>query len=416
MLASQMLALTMLAGTLLSLAWLAFLGAGTGGDTRDSRTGRGWWWRGAVVFFCFSGLDVIGKMGVNLYLHLPALHGDWNDVEWWAQAFQYPSNAASLFWAPHQAVGAWLPTALLVESLQRFDTGQPEAELPPDSFQVLPLALAWVWSPFAAIGLAPIFAVFLLRQKKRDTLPVLLRTARSPTNLAAGLIAIVATVYYMARATPFALPAVAIRATGRSPAPLIEQGLVPFPLLYFVFVLLEFGLLAIVLWIVFSGTCDARFKNRLLLFVSTVSLLVLPLMHYGYANDLVMRGGLPALFVLQILALRAFAIEEKTGTRLAGVIVISVLLATGTANAFLEYRRHVNRMIRDRSWRDVARDDFATAHAGKPLPIKSLFELQRGIYDRPGFDFAKQYLGSTGSFYQQHLAPAQQVPPPPVPE
>jgi hypothetical protein len=73
-------------------------------------------------------------------------------------------------------------------------------------------------------------------------------------------------------------------------------------------------------------------------------------------------------------------------------------------------------MIRDHSWRDIARDDFDTARTGKPLPVQSLFELQHGLYDRPGFDFAKQYLGPTGSFYHLYLAPAEQVSPLPVPE
>lgn len=431
MLASQALALTMFVGILLSLGWLALLGRrGEEADAQPPLPRTGWWWRAVVVFFCFSGLDAVGKLGVNLYLHLPAFDGDWYDVAWWAQAFQYPSNAAALFWAPHQAIGAWLPCALVLESAWQADRAGGDFSGSDNSEHLegpsaLPLALAWSWSPFAAIGLAPVFAGLVLFGGPGQSTTFIRRLSAaicSPVNLGAAALTLLTTGFYAARLTPFALPAVARVPPGRSPAPLITEGLMPMPLLYLVFVVLEFGLLAAALWWAFSdrprshGPMRAsRREDQLLLIAATSTLLLLPMVHYGYANDLVMRGGLPALFVLQVLVARAFTQKPERGFAWALVAVVA-LLALGASNTFLEYRRHVDRMWRDQSWRDVARDDLAAKRQGQPLPAWSLFELQRGIYNRPGFDFARQYLGSTESFYQHHLAPSKQATPQPVHE
>lgn len=427
MLASHTLALTMLAGILLSLGWLALLGTtgGAAGDHRPPRPRTGWWWRAAAVFFCFSGLDTVGKFGVNLYLHHPAFAGDWYDIAWWAQAFQYPSNAAALFWAPHQAIGAWLPCALVLESGWRTVQASDDSPGHDGSERVegpgaVPLSLAWSWSPFAAIGLAPLFAGLIFFRARDPSTTFKQRLAQavfSPVNLGAAALALVTTAFYAARLTAFALPAFARVPPGRSPAPLITEGLMPMPLLYFVFILLEFGLLAAALRWAMSQRHPAPApsqapwrEDQLLLAIATLILLLLPLVHYGYANDLVMRGGLPALFVLQVLVVRALAQKPPRGLPWALVAIIT-LLALGASNTFLEYRRHVDRMLRDKSWRDVARDDFAAKRQDRPLPVWSLFELQRGIYHRPGFDFARQYLGSTESFYQHHLAPRKQAAP-----
>ena len=104
-----------------------------------------------------------------------------------------------------------------------------------------------------------------------------------------------------------------------------------------------------------------------------------------------MRGGLPALFVFQVLVLRRWHREPRPGVRWW----IGGLLVLGALNSGLEYRRHVRQMVLNGSWRDDA----------KRLPVQSLFQLQRGIYHRPGFDFSRQYLGAADGVYARYLAP-----------
>ena len=135
-------------------------------------------------------------------------------------------------------------------------------------------------------------------------------------------------------------------------------------------------------------------RERFLLALATTVLLGLPLLRYGYANDLVMRGGIPALFVLQVLLARMFARGNDDHSRRAAVFLAAALLAIGLGNTAIEYRRHVVRVIRQGSWRDARTRE----------PVRSLAELQRTIYARPGFDFARQYLGSADSVFARHLA------------
>ena len=118
--ASQTLALTMFAGIVLSGAWLV------GSETAAWRRGAAW--IAVAVFFGFSGLDVLGKALVNLWYGLPVSFGDWSDIEWWAQFAQYPSNAASFFWAPQHAFGGVAAARAGVRRLvSRVSAGTPKA-------------------------------------------------------------------------------------------------------------------------------------------------------------------------------------------------------------------------------------------------------------------------------------------------
>ncbi len=119
-----------------------------------------------------------------------------------------------------------------------------------------------------------------------------------------------------------------------------------------------------------------------------------------------MRGGVPALFVLQALLARKFAEafdspdpaehrRPRAGRRWA-LGVAAVLLLLGAGNTFLEYRRHWVRAVANRSLRDVPR-------VSRPVP--TLFELQLTLYHKPGFDFINQYLGPTRGVYGTLLAP-----------
>ena len=378
--ASQTLAVTMFVAIALAALWLVVLG------TDGRRTRRYTVFVALTVFFGFSGLDVLGKVLVNAYYGLPPFYGDWWDIEWWAQFAQYPSNAAALFWAPQHAYGAWLPLALALDDWF--------AERHLGNSTIFYLALALFWSPFAVVGLVPILGGLLLWRGRQARWTAAWWRGFVTWPNAAGIIAGgVFALYLLAHFQSYFLSDEYKVTPGFLPTPLLEVSHVPRPLIYLVFVAVEFaGFSAALAWF-FAGRRDDEARRAWpLLIMATGTLLVLPWCRYGYANDLVMRGGLPALFVLQVLLARMLSAAGEG--RRGAVVLAALLLIGGLGNTGIEYSRHVVRIERQGSWRD--------ARTREPVP--SLAGLAHTVYARPGFDFTRQYLGSTDSFFGRHLA------------
>ena len=434
--ASQTLALTTFLGIVLAGGWMIALARRGGHAAGRGLPAAGAALVAAAVFFGFSGLDVLGKMAVNLFFRLPVFYGDWSDIEWWAQFAQYSSNAATVFWAPQHAFGGWLTAALALDDWYR---GRG-----PEGRGVFYVALALAWSPFAAVGLLPLVGGMILRRwwrmsggwtssappsrkqrlflrakKLRGMWPSLFSVANGAGVLAGGMFALFLAAHFQA----YPLPA-RYKVTPEFPhLPLLTA--VPRAVLYAVFVGIEFAGFSVALawffgrknfpwqqswaersppdptervkWLPLRRETSNRvFLERALLWLATATLLVLPWFRYGYANDLVMRGGIPALFVLQVLLVRMFAQADRQSTRRQRLALglAAVLLIGGLGNTFLEYRRHVVRMVAQGSWRDPRTRE----------PVRTLAELHRTIYARPGFDFARQYLGSADSPFARYAA------------
>ena len=410
-------------GVALSALWLVVLG------TRGSRARP--WAVGVTmaVFFGFSGLDVVGKALVNVFYGLPPFSGNWWDIEWWAQFAQYPSNAAALFWAPQHAFGAWLPLALALDDWfaegLRTDRHPDPSSVPdwgvarsapthgnrsrspyhPDrtlarsgaleGSTVFYLALALFWSPFAVVGLSPLLGGLLLWRWYGAGWSVGWWWRFFSLPNVAGLVAGgIFALYLLAHFQSYPLPDAYKVTPGFLPRPLLEVRHVPLPVLWAGFVAVEFlGLSAALAWF-FAGRRDEEARRIWpVLALATATLLLLPWCRYGYANDLVMRGCLPALFALQVLLVRMFA-AAGDGQRRGAVVLAALLLAGGLGNAGIEYSRHAVRMARQGSWRDARTRE----------PVQSLAGLARTVYARPGFDFTRQYLGSADSFFGRHLA------------
>ena len=431
--ASQALALTTFAGIVLAAGWMVVLAAVT---TREylnpSRVSSRWTLtrRSAVIviviFFGFSGLDVLGKMAVNHYLGLPVFYGDWSDIEWWAQFAQYSSSAATVFWAPQHAFGGWLTAALVLD-----DWFQRRA---PERRAALYLALALAWSPFAAVGLLPLVGGIIFWKHWPGTtvtragfrmywqgLPRRLRQSFLTMENGAGVLAGgMFTLFLAAHFQSYPIPAEYKVMPGFHPMPVLSE--MPFGGLYLLFACVEFVGFGLATWLYFrpvkyrlpanllqlpddakllhvwqTGQAGERHRlERRILWPVLLVLLALPWFRYGYANDLVMRGGIPALFMLQALVARMFAQTDKPLIRRQRVAVwlAAVLLVGGLGNTFLEYRRHVVKMVAQGSWRDARTRES----------VRTLAELHRTIYARPGFDFTRQYLGSVDSPFVRYAA------------
>ena len=241
-----------------------------------------------ILMIAFGGMDLIGYMIVFGSVPAGNLH-----LEWWASFAQYSSNSTLLFWVPNHALPAWLGTVLILRLWR-----QPElARIAPMMAAVIPL-----WAPLAAVGLAPFFVAGL--NWRRDF--------RSLFSLHTGL--------------PFLAMALIVARYVTLDAETIPGGwafeglpLGQFMTVYIPFCLLEFGVIA---WALH------RLKAYdLVLTIAVVVLLALPLYRFGAANDLAMRGSIPALTVLALATVRPLVDYGHATWRyvLMGVLVIGAI-------------------------------------------------------------------------------------------
>jgi hypothetical protein len=264
-------------------AW-TFLGIGLalGWFTRLCRA-RGW--LPPLFLLFFSGMDVVGVLlsGRNPF-------GMTNlEMHHWMWFAQYTHNLAVVDWVPHHGIAMWLGTSLvLYETLirRRRDT------------LLGPWALLPFWSPWALVGIAPLALVGALRSR--------------------GRLVGWASVAVVAGSMPFVMAFLAsnrgnvVRGWAWS-----SMGRLQFAGAYFAFVVVEFALVAFLVWRILrpQGT------ERTLLAVTVAGLFLLPLYRFGISSDLTMRASLPLLFVLAVFAYRAAA----TGTGRARQALLLVL-------------------------------------------------------------------------------------------
>jgi hypothetical protein len=337
-------------------------------------------WPCLGVFVLFSGLDVVGAPWSGRWTGAAWLQ-DFH-LEWWAGAWLYPSNVNLLAFAPHQALAGWLLTGLALDGLDRYAGRYPHA---------LGTGVCLLWSPFAALGLAGLAALGAVGAGSRRG--GLRRLARDPLALAGAAIALVLALYLLSRSWPVALPDRYYPPPGRIAAGALE--LVPagmpgrqFVAEYAAFVLLEFLLLAGLLWSAHRGT------DRRLLGAATGMLLALPFVRYGYFNDLAMRASIPALFVLQVLAARALCRwrERPLLVSLLGLVLVAGALCPANVlrlQAESAFQRGALVEIRPRE------------------RVLDLFQIQT----RVAYFFVGQYLGALDAPFFRHVA----RPPIPVP-
>jgi hypothetical protein len=331
--ALAVLALWTALGAWLSLCWFAHL-MGAGGGAAGA----------AILFALASGLDAVGSIvrhGVPF--------GVSDHLEWWSELWQYPSHTSLLFWAPHQALGGWLVTALLLESTTRNEG--PRAA---------PVAIsgALLWSPFVALGALPL-AIAGMAGAPRAALRFW------PNWIAAPAIGALLVVYYAAlrqERLPAAFEARSILGA--------QAGL------YLLFVAVEFG----AIWLLARPRPDAEPPSRAIWTIVALALLALPFFRLGHYNDLVMRVSIPALFTLWLFAGRA--VFERSRPWLARS-ALAALLLLGAATPITELVRSLD------GWR------FAppALRATRDLPVAN-----------PNSDLARQYAGPTDAFFFRRLA------------
>jgi hypothetical protein len=263
----------------------------------------------AVVVF-FSGFDIVG----SLLNDGPRFRSDWNitsHLEWWAGKYQYSSMTTQLFWVPNHAIGGWIAIGLLC----RDERGAAlDAMLP---ITIVALAL---WSPLTALGVAPFMMWKVIAGMTRDrSFAVLHPRVWAPAAVVGAVVAA-----YIAL-DPGRIPK-GMSVGGQSASltmDLLRQAQ---------FFLLEAG---------FLGAAILAIRRSSQVVLALAILALLPLVHLGPGNDLVMRASIPSLTVLAIGA--CLALFEKTadvqGFRKKALLC--GLLAIGAVTPVEEFARSV---------------------------------------------------------------------------
>jgi hypothetical protein len=353
------------AGAVLAMLWLVVL---SGAPV----------WRCVAIFVLFSGLDLVGAATWSSRWRGAAWIRDFN-VEWWARHWTYPGNVTLLAFAPHQAIGAWLLTGLALDGLRRHPGRSPH---------VLGAALGLLWSPFATIGLTGLAALdWVTAWRQRGGLRGLVRDA---AEVAGGLTALVLVAYFASRYWPVALPERYYPTRDRLAAAALTflPGRIPwrrFVADYAVFVGLEFLVLAAVL----AAVHRRRAGELRLLGVATATLLALPLLRYGYFNDLVMRVSIPAMFVLQVLAAQATDVAPRRSVLTGALVAILLIGAAYPAN-----------MLRMAATAVVRRGELVRI----PPWSGGLDLFQQQLAMRGHYFYVWQYIGAVDAPFFRHLA------------
>ncbi len=257
----------------------------------------------------FSGLDIIGcfllQLDLSDFEHF--LH-----IEWWS-GFEFSSNTTQLFWVFNQSIYAWLLTLLILR--------------PKDNRHLI-----FFWScgllectlPF--VGMLPFLVYKILDNTLHNT--TICSSGKytklkfdhlfSVENiLGGGCIGIVSFLYEIGN----------ISANNQSAKGSWTKG---YLMLYILFLLLEVGLYAFVIY--------QYQKENLLYWISLITLTICPVIHVGSGQDFCLKASVPALFILMLLLMDTWkTAHQQHNNRI--VIAITLLLLCGSITPCGEFIR-----------------------------------------------------------------------------
>lgn len=296
-----------------------------------------------IIPVIFGGADIVGFMFPDF--HWGALPFPHTKLDWWLLApprVAYFAHTTQLFWSPHHVIPGWLATALLYRHFQN----QSATRIAMVCFVALPL-----WSPLTWLGAIPLLALPFLRRENlyfswKEKAGIL---ALAPgflvtilyLTLSAGNIEFGPTYLDATRNLQFA----ALTTTGKT---------IWYAVSYLFFVIIEFGILAILV----RGTVHGR-----LFYTSLAILLMLPTISLGPFNDLAMRASIPSLTILCIAAIRFVQSPDVPGNsiRLWGLYI---LLAFSSVTSCFELYRATTRS----HWQIHEEQNLVDVLHGSPEP------------------------------------------------
>jgi len=300
-----------------------------------------------LIFSLAGGLDVIGYYlikhhTIELFTH----------IERWAKYFQYSSNTTLIYWVPQHTIAGWLLTGIVVTSIYV-----------PQNLKCLGLSVAFgiIWSPFVVIGIAPflifIFIEYMAQSKRRYlyNFEVIL------LSLSSLWIGIINGLFIASNRYTFPV--------GFIWEFIINKRVLITSLLEFWFLEFAFLTVGILLLIVLGrrfSPCEAETYQRTSLLgnwkeylkcqfnidptqlyvflLAIVILTILPLFKMGYANDLVMRGSIPALFIFWAFVGK-IAVDSSVSIKIKMrylYILITAVIIIGFFSGITEISRSIN--------------------------------------------------------------------------
>jgi hypothetical protein len=256
-----------------------------------------------AILIGFGGLDIVGDLAARIvFLRGGPISNQ--SLEWWASAFapdvtlQYSSMLTQLFWVTNHAAPGWF-IGLLV--LLR---GRDEITL---STLIVCCASLVIWSPFPVAGALPLAAALALQPSLRRHF-----TAENLLAVGVGLAFLPLALYLLTSVDTIA---------HRS-----QTSARGFAWIYIPFLLIELPQAAIILyrW----PTVPASDRPALIAALGT--LCFLPLYAFGPGNDLLMRGSIPALFIVAFSFARIAVSTPRDGGVLATAISSIILISAVT--------------------------------------------------------------------------------------
>jgi len=303
-----------------------------------------------LFFIFFSGLDILGLIIKFAVFPDPETLSSFKHIgciEWWARFFQFSSNSTSLFWVPQYAIQGWLLTGLILNNIQNHNSSRNLLFL---------WALCIFGVPFIFLAIIPIIFAGIYKNRGKG-----LKELCSFQNfIAAPSIILIFTAYFTSKA--FKDPFNSMSDYMQSPY---------FIFTYLVFVLMEFGLYAIVI--------HKYFKNDIIWNVTLLSMILMPFVRIGGGNDFVMRGSACYLFIFFIYIIRAVWQKSLTKSEKAALAIFFII---GSFTPFLEIKR-------------------SATHYSASIPVLS---KQYSVMDLYKYRNNSQYLGDKEAFFWKYLA------------
>ena len=288
-------------------------------------------WIAVIVFFVFSGMDVIGRAFAGLPLD--------GHLEWW-MAPQYSSHVTQMFWVPQHGLVGWLGALLYLLWRERRI---------PLVVLTTPMPLLALLSPLSLIGMIPFVAlagIETVRGRELRMIDVVL-------PLAATMIALPSLLFLMAGSG----------SVGSAVAPLGFGDYI------------EFETLEVFPFLVCVALLPGRFRFGVAtLALVAASLLVAPYGRIGPGQDFVMRASIPALAILALLVANAL-IQPPAAERKFWRWLLTAVLVIGSVTPLSEI---VRALKYPRSPATLC-SYFGVVPGGAPLYVAPLAALPRAI-------------------------------------
>lgn len=255
----------------------------------------------AYFLMLYGGFDILPWLGHLVYDSMRS--GTWEfpkgGVQWWATYFQYTDHFTQICFVPNHAIPGWFFAILAVYTARR--------ALDLATLGAVFAALIF-WSPLSPLAAVPLLCYFAWRDRQ-----LLLGSLRPWLGVAVGACFLPVAIFLVGGAGDIGHGSL--------------LGIPGFWGIYFLFLLVELP------HVIFLATLwpQVRAELKPLLIISVGMLVVLPLYSFGPGNDLTMRGGIAAqflvafIFIATLLTLR----PEQKLARALGVAIVVIGAAKG---------------------------------------------------------------------------------------